>query len=318
MSVTRNDILGFTVNGSLWYNAASAAPYLTGFTKATPFSFELVAIDGVTQAAITNSFQIIWWFGDGSYSTEFSPTHTYQWPGLYEVKVALYNNNLGELSVQEGSTEDSLEVVTANTLFNIAVKGQEPFTFSTTITAKNYIQDILTWNTSVSGYYNYSWDDLSVSTIDSALSARTFYGYQSCKSGELSSGPIPLSFDYITSITDNSQVKFKFYAQNSLSQPWTEVPQSQLVNLRPRWRFTTVSAMPLEDGVVMTELTPVSSTEVRINSAGNIDPNGTLVGLSGTAQFYYIDDIHHHLQVHSKTHHQFLSYLPSSDSHIFH
>lgn len=287
MSITRNDILGFTVNGN-WYNTTSA---LSGFTKATPFSFTLSATDGTTQAAITNQYQIIWWFGDGSYSTDFSPSHTYQWPGLYEVKVALYNNNPGEISVIESAVEKSIEVETANTLFNIVAKGQTPFTFSTTITAKNYIQDSLTWNTSISGYYNYSWNNLSVPTADASLSARTFYGYQSCKSGELSSGPVPLAFDYFTSIIDNSQINFKFYSQNSLSQPWTEVPQSQLVNLRPRWRFTTVSANPLDDGAIITDLTPVSSTEVRINSAGNLDSTGTLVGLSGTVQFYYIDDM---------------------------
>ncbi len=261
MAVTRNDILGFTVNDN-WYNTGAS---LSGFTKATPFTFILSATDGITQAAITNAFQIIWWFGDGTYSTEYSPSHIYQWPGLYEVKVGLYNNT--------------------------PAVSQSPFTFSTTVTASNFIKDRLTWNTSVSGFYNYSWNDLSVPVSDSALSATTFYGYQSCKSGELSSGPIPLAFNYITSVTDNNQIKFNFYSQNSLSQPWTEVPESQLVNLRPRWRFTTVSASPLDDGLVVDSIAPVSSTEVRINSAGNLDLNGTLVGLSGTIQFYYIDDI---------------------------
>ena len=104
---------------------------------------------------------------------------------------------------------------------------------------------------------------------------------------------MPLTVNYYTTnIKDNESIKFTFYSENSLSQPYTEVPPSQLANLRPRWRFTTVSASPLDDGFVMNEYIPLSSTEYRILSSGVPSiSGGTVVGLSGSFQFYYIDDM---------------------------
>ena len=146
--------------------------------------------------------------------------------------------------------------------------------------------DNLSWNYGVSGK---AWNDIIVGNVSSGA---CFYGYQSCKSGTASAGPIPLTVNYYTSnIRDNESIKFTFYAQNSLSQPWTEVPASQLANLRPRWRFTTVSASPLDDGAIINEFTPISSTEIRILSSGALSESGVLVGLTGSFQFYYIDDI---------------------------
>ena len=137
---------------------------------------------------------------------------------------------------------------------------------------------------------NYSqWPDLSAGQ---PLNGACLHGYQSSKSGTRN-GPVPITIDYFTSVKENSAINLQFYAQNSLSQPWTEVPPSQLVNTRPRWRFTTVSAGPLEDGYVIPEegITPLSSTEIRILSSGVLSSTGTLVGLSGSYSFYYIDDI---------------------------
>jgi hypothetical protein len=264
MSVSPSQIYGFTINGD-----ALSAIGSSGYVDATPFLFSIYTnpSDGITQAAITTSFQVIWWFGDGTYSTEFSPTHTYNWPGSYEVKLGLYNSNL---------TLPSLSATTP------------PFTFSKTITASSYVQDRLEWNTSLSGYYNKSWNDILVGNLPAGA---CFYGYQSCKTGVASSGPIPLAFNYFTSAKSIDQVNFNFYSQNSFSQPWTETPDSQLAGLRPRWRFTTVPTLPLDEGDVISSYIPTSSTEIRILSSGALSSTGTVVGLSGTVEFYYIDDI---------------------------
>lgn len=226
---------------------------VSGYTFATPFECTLIKEDEYTEAAITNEYNLVWWFGDGNYSNEYAPSHIYTWPGIYEIKLQIFNN-------------------TNSSLRNL----------STLITAVNYINDALTWDYS-------QWPYLSAGE---PLSGACFHGYQSSKSGLLDGSPIPITLNYSTTVKETSSIRLQFYAQNSLSQPWTQVLQSQLVNTRPRWRFTTVSAAPLDDGYVIPEegAVPLSSTEIRILSSGVLSSTGTLVGLSGTYSFYYIDD----------------------------
>jgi hypothetical protein len=239
---------GISVNGL-------TANSLSGFTLATPFNYSLVvpASAGITQAAITYDYNLIWWFGDGTYSTEYSPTHVYNWPGVYEVKLGIFNNNTGV----------------------------QPLTFSVLVTASNYITDNLQWDYS-------KWSDLNAGQ---PTNGACFHGYQSCYSGT-SAGPIPLTINYQTSILDSSTLNFSFYADNSLSQPATQVLPNQLSDLRPQWRFTTASAMPLlESEAIISTYQPTNSTPILIDANGNISSTGTLVGLSGSFNFFYIDDI---------------------------
>lgn len=279
--------------GSNILSASSNEYYpVTGYTLATPFQCSLASDLKYTEAAITGSYNLIWWFGDGTYSTEFSPIHTYEWPGQYEIKVGLFNNNPGSLAIRNAPANvvDDLEVNISNQNYILQTYGLQTTTFSLTAAVNNYVQDSLSWIYNVDNYYNKNWQDIMVGNVESGA---CFYGYQSCKSGVASSGPVPLTFEYYTNILNNDDIKFNFYAHNSLSQPWTEAPAGQLTNLRPRWRFTTVSASPIDDGAIITDagFTPVSSTEIRILSNGTQDPTGALVGLYGQVSFYYIDDM---------------------------
>jgi len=224
---------------------------LSGFTLATPFSASLFIQPegkGYTQAAIAAEYNFIWWFGDGTQSTDYAPVHTYTWPGVYEVKVGIFNNTTG---------------VT-------------PKTYSVTVTASNFVNDKISWDYS-------QWPDLSAGQ---PTNGACFYGYQSCYSGTTATGPLPLTINYTTSILETSAVNFNLYSQNSLSQPYTEIAHSQISNLRPSWRFID----PPSNSVI-TNIVPTSSVPIIIDSNGNYNPNGTLVGLSGSNSFYYIDDI---------------------------
>ena len=267
---------GITVSG------LTANP-LSGFTLATPFTCALSAQPGITEAAITSNYNIIWWFGDGTYSTEYAPIHTYNWPGVYEIKIGLYNNNPGDLSTGASPTS-SLDVNVDNANWILTTRaGVNPFTFSTTVTASNFIVDKLYWSTS-------GWLSSGTPTSIPSTDIYTFYGYQSNYSGN-SAGPVPLTINYFTSLQDNNNINFTFYADNSLSQPWTEVPDGQLINLRPRWRFTSASATSLDNEVVLLNYQPISSTPVLIDNNGRPSSSGTQVGLSGSFNFYYVDDL---------------------------
>ena len=149
-----NAIYGIAVSGL-------AANPLSGFTLATPFTCSINIAGGYTQAAITTDYNLIWWFGDGTYSTEYSPSHIYNWPGVYEVKLGIFNNNTNVV----------------------------PVTFSTTVTASNFVHNKLTWNYA-------QWPDLSTDLAN--ISGRCFHGYQSCKSGTAVTGPLPITFNYNT------------------------------------------------------------------------------------------------------------------------
>ena len=279
MDITPQDIYGFTVYGSTFSSTVTGASAtlvnnVSGFTLATPFTCSLNYATSATESAITSLYDIVWWFGDGTYSKEFSPSHIYNWPGQYEIKVALYSSESASVPTLSGRT------------FSTVIKVVD---YLSTLSATNYLSDNLSWNYGVSSYYNKSWNDIMVGSVSAGA---CFFGYQSCKSGVISSGPVPLTVNYYTTnIKDNESIKFTFYSENSLSQPYTEVLPSQLANLRPRWRFTTVSASPLDDGVVMNEFTPISSTEIKILSSGALSDTGVVVGLSGSFQFYYIDDM---------------------------
>ena len=249
MAVTQSSFNGIKVTGT-------SNTVLSGYTLATPFTCTLDIQDSSTQSAITSTYTLLWSFGDGTYDTSYSPSHIYNWPGVYEVKVALYNN----------------------------ATNQSVFTFSKTVTAWDYITDTLSWNYS-------NWPDLNSAPTAGTTNGPCFYGYQSCKSGTAVTGPLPIVFNYSTRSLETSALTFYLYSQNSLSQPYSEIPKNQAATLRPTWRFTTVSAMPLDNGYPITNYKPISSTEIRILSSGLLDPNGVLVGLSGIGSFYYIDDL---------------------------
>ena len=118
----------------------------SGYTLATPFTCALIFDPIYTQAAVTSDYNLIWWFGDGTFQTGFSPSHTYNWPGVYEIKVGIFNNNPGTIAVDvlTAGTIDDLEVDISSQQFLLkAPNGITPVTYSLTVTANNYISDAL-------------------------------------------------------------------------------------------------------------------------------------------------------------------------------
>jgi hypothetical protein len=78
--------------------------------------------------------------------------------------------------------------------------------------------------------------------------------------------------------------QISLYSQFSRSYP-PQTPPNKWSFIRPEWRFTDLN------GEVISSITP-NITEIKIDKDGNITEDGVLVGLSGFAEFYYVDDIY--------------------------
>jgi len=76
------------------------------------------------------------------------------------------------------------------------------------------------------------------------------------------------------------------YSQFSRSYPYQE-PQNKWSFLRPQWRFLDL------DGNQIWSL-KTKDTEIKVNDEGELSSNGITVGVSGFADFYFIDDIYNY------------------------
>jgi hypothetical protein len=93
-------------------------------------------------------------------------------------------------------------------------------------------------------------------------------------------------YKIVWSVSDpNAQPSIDLYSQFSRSYPPSETPHKWSF-VRPEWRFTDVS------GNVIKNIKPTNYDTIKINSKGELDKNGVAVGLTGVAEFYFIDDIY--------------------------
>ena len=94
----------------------------------------------------------------------------------------------------------------------------------------------------------------------------------------------PFKINITSSNTDEHFVDL--YAQFSRSYPYQE-PQNKWSFLRPQWRFLDLSG---------NRIWSVKTTDypIKILENGAIDPNGITVGVSGYAEFFFIDDIYNY------------------------
>jgi|GEM_PF-4578231 len=83
-------------------------------------------------------------------------------------------------------------------------------------------------------------------------------------------------FTVVVSAGDIGEHYIDLYAQNSRSRPYQD-PQWRWGHLLPQWRFTDL------DGNVVER---IKTDDVQIS-----DISGNIIGVTGTAQFYYIDDM---------------------------
>ena len=234
-----------------------------GYTYATPFVCRVNLAANTSPAQILNGCSLVWSFGDGTYKNNTyiidnnlqTESQIYNWPGIYELKLSVTSND-----------------------------GLSSKTFSKTLNIANYSTDSLEW------VYT-GWSDLLSANV---AAGAVFHGFQSCKPGNLDAS-LPLTFRYTTSTTLSEKISFDLYSENSSSQPW-DVPtyENKYANLRPRWRFLDI------DENIITNIKPASGQifPIIIDASGRVpgqpgyvDSQQTVVGYTGTLDFYYIDDI---------------------------
>lgn len=246
-------ITGFTV-----YVQDTQTATTSGYTLATPLVATVNLSAGSSPAEVLNNCKITWQFGDG----------------FEEQSTSIVDNNIQSSGYRyrwPGEYEVKLSVTSNDSVSSV--------TFSKKISAINYLTDNLVWNYA-------AWPGLSSANL---AAGAIFHGFQSCNPGDLNSDT-PLTVTFTTSNTLSDRINFDLYSANSLSQPWEiATAQNKYANLRPRWRFIDV------DDNITDNIKPNSDqiNPVYITSTGTTTTaeSGTLVGYTGSFDFYYIDDI---------------------------
>jgi hypothetical protein len=194
---------GFTIQQA----ALSSVLYITsGYTNVTPFICTVTLSANVNPADVLNNYSLFVQYGDNTEdeitqvtnSNIQSPIHVYDWPGVYEIKLAI-----------------------------IPKDGSAIQTYSNTFTATNFVTDTLSWK-----YTN--WLDLS----SYAASGAVFHGYQSCPPGLLNEAtPLTFAFSASNQLSANIVFDF-YSENSFSQPWEVVTPNNKYAQLRPRWRFT--------------------------------------------------------------------------------
>jgi hypothetical protein len=213
------------------FNNVSLVYPSQGYTKATPIT--CVAPLDLTNSESVSASKVMWYFGDGetqltTQTTNFSTTHTYVFPGMYNISAVAY--------LDESDTEYSKTIVATASCKII-----------------NFIDNAVQFT---------------------VIPPPTIPGFYS---------QYPYKVIYTISNPDLIP-KIDLYAEFTRSYP-PQDPPNKWSFVRPEWKFTDKNRKKIS------YLTPEYEI-IKIDSKGNISPDGTVVGISGTAEFYFIDDIY--------------------------
>lgn len=187
-----------------------------GYAKATNFKFS-------TDPLLRKNYKtFLWNFGDGTYSRNPNPSHTYNLPGDYTVILNAYDNN------------------------------------GNNITYSKKIKVILFLNESL--YFH-------------TIPPPTYAGHLN---------RYPFKINITSSTVDDHYVTLASQFSKSYQ---TQDPENKWSFLRPQCSFLDLS------GNKITQI-KTTDTPIRIDDDGNISNTGFVVGVTGTAHFYFSDDLY--------------------------
>lgn len=159
----------------------------------------------------------------------------------------------------------------------------------------SYVYDVnkIEHNYKVAGQYNitvYGYTDTTFLSAQTAVNVDSFLK----ESIYFETVPPPTFAGFLNRypfkvyITSGEEIEHyvNLYAQFSRSYPYQE-PQNKWSFLKPQWRFLDLSG---------NQVWKVKTTDypIKINSLGALSPTGITVGVSGYAEFYFVDDIYNH------------------------
>jgi len=271
------------------------SPSNFGYTHTTSLSFYP---DNYT---IANYTDFVWSFGDNTNSLDITPTHIYQSSGKFNVQLYAtdpYGNSVFlTSSVNINGILSDRDIGYANaTNFNFSIDpnyakiykavlwnfgngetSRNPFPSHQYKTPGKYNVYASVYTNS-GGSYTYSKQIevnlfLNESIYFDIIPPPTFAGH-------LNRYPFKIN---ITS-SDTGDHYIDLGSQFSKSYQYQE-PENNWSFLRPQWKFLDL------DGNQINSI-KTQDTIIKIDDSGNINPNGYVIGVTGTAQFYFVDDLY--------------------------
>jgi hypothetical protein len=271
------------------------SPSNFGYTNTTSLSF---SPDDYTIANYTN---FTWLFGDGKNSTEITPQHLYNKSGEFKVQLNAtdpYGNsvfltssvNINGIASNRDSGyanatnfEFSIDPAYANTYkavlwnFGDGETSRNPFSSHQYKTPGVYNVHVSVYTNSGSSYTYSKQIEVNLFLNESIyfdiIPPPTFAGHLN---------RYPFKINITSSDTDDHYIDLG--AQFSKSYQFQE-PLNNWSFLRPQWKF-----LDLEGNQISSIKT--QDTLIRIDDSGNISPDGYVIGVTGTAQFYFVDDLY--------------------------
>lgn len=273
-----------------------------GYTLTTNFKF-------VPDEYTASNYNLFYWdLGDGTLLNQISGNHVYKSSGNFKISLSAYEI-VGENFVLAASTfaVKNVNVNLFNINYNSGFANATNFKFTTDIQLSSI------------GFNTYYWDfgDYESSREPNPTHLYTLPNdykvsltvYNSSGQHFTDSNKLPVSlflneslyFDLIPPPTFAGHLNrypFKINITSSSTSPHYidlgaqfsksyiyQEPENNWSFLRPQWRFLDLSGNQID--FIQTLDSPVA-----IDDVGNINPNGNVVGVSGTAEFYFVDDLY--------------------------
>jgi PKD repeat protein len=271
-------------------------PTLYGYTNSTTFTF----VPDLSSLGYYTFFN--WDFGNGDISTDTQAIYKYADSGTYTVSVTGYNSiynteDIGSVEINVGYFQVSPKTGYANgTVFSFFVSVPDFIPMPTylwdfgdgeysRLPSPQHIYKIpkdytvtLTIFGSDGSTITYSSDIKVVLFLNESLYFKTLP--PPTYAGHLNRYPFEIN---ITSSTVGDHY-IDLGAQFSDSYQYQD-PENKWSFLRPQWRFLDLSGNRID--TIKTVDTPIA-----IDNNGNITNSGLVIGVTGTAQFYFVDDLY--------------------------
>jgi hypothetical protein len=273
-----------------------------GYTLTTDFTY-------VPDSYTAQNYNLFYWdLGDGTLTNQISGNHIYNSSGNYTVSMTAYEVVGDDYTIiNTAIANTNVKVSLFNTNLNSGFANATNFQFTTDVQLSSLGINTYYWNF---GDYSSSREPnpKHLYTLPNNYNV-TLTVYTSSGEYFTDSNVIPvqlylnesLYFDLIPPPTFAGHLNrypFKINITSSSTEPHFidlgaqfsksyryQEPENNWSFLRPQWRFLDLSGNQID--FIQTVDSPIAIDEV-----GKLNPSGNVVGVSGTAEFYFVDDLY--------------------------